>query len=165
MTLRCKKPFRKMRVGAVAAVLGRKLDKLWATYIKTRDGWRCQRCGRSKEAGFKIEAAHIVPRSRSLLLRWDKNNGVALCYACHEIRWHGHSDGLGWFKEKYPDRWALLEPYVHALNTTKGKAELERRQAIADDLKHEILRLGTSFCDTAKSRGLDAAIEFEDRID
>jgi hypothetical protein len=39
----------------------------------------------------KLHGAHIIPKGRSKYLRWNPNNGVALCYGCH-IFWQ-HKGG------------------------------------------------------------------------
>lgn len=59
-------------------------DALWARYIKTRDGWTCRRCGRSKTQGYQMHAAHVLSR-RSLAVRWDPDAGLCCCALCH--RW------------------------------------------------------------------------------
>lgn len=67
--------------------LEKKLDELWSTYIRTRDFWSCMRCHQSfRHEPGKLQGAHIIPRSASKYLRWNKNNGIALCYSCH-IGW------------------------------------------------------------------------------
>jgi hypothetical protein len=58
----------------------KQLDTLWSRAIRDRDGY-CQKCG----ALGVGQAAHIFSR-RNLTTRWDKENGVTLCYACH-IHW------------------------------------------------------------------------------
>lgn len=34
----------------------------------------------------KLQGAHIIPKGASKYLRWNPDNGVALCYSCH-IGW------------------------------------------------------------------------------
>jgi len=36
------------------------------------------------------------------------DNIIALCFVCHEW-WHKQSEGLAWFKAKWPDRWTKIE--------------------------------------------------------
>lgn len=53
------------------------LDELVSKIVRKR--MCCQRCG-SREM---LQAHHIIPRSRSLLLRWDLRNLLCLCKGCH----------------------------------------------------------------------------------
>lgn len=62
-----------------AKTLRNKADRLWSLTVRSRG--RCERCG--KPAGeVTLQGAHIVPR-RYLKTRWDLDNGLALCSACH----------------------------------------------------------------------------------
>jgi 5-methylcytosine-specific restriction endonuclease McrA len=57
--------------------LMRQADALWSQIIRLRAG-RCESCG---HVGA-LEAAHVIPR-RHRSVRWDPENGHALCRACH----------------------------------------------------------------------------------
>lgn len=58
----------------------KQLDILWSLQIRKRDQ-TCRRCG----GNGGLQAAHIFSRG-NLTTRWDKENGLGLCYACH-IHW------------------------------------------------------------------------------
>lgn len=58
----------------------KKLDKLFSQYIRNRDK-RCLRCGKKEN----LQCAHIFSR-RHFNTRWDEENAVTLCYACH-LHW------------------------------------------------------------------------------
>lgn len=58
----------------------KQLDILWSKAVRDRDKC-CQKCGGTGG----LQAAHIFSRG-NLTTRWDKTNGIALCYACH-IHW------------------------------------------------------------------------------
>lgn len=66
-----KKPTRKTLV--------RKLDELWAVIIKQRAGYKCEICGLRN---CQLNSHHINGRSPQTL-RWDTDNGICLCTACH----------------------------------------------------------------------------------
>lgn len=52
----------------------------------------CMRCHKNlRHEPGKLHGAHIIPKGRSKFLRWNPNNGVALCYDCH-IYWQ-HKGG------------------------------------------------------------------------
>jgi hypothetical protein len=74
--------------------LWNKADRLWAVAIKARDG-HCLRCGQD----YHLEAAHIWGRNH-YGVRWDLENGIALCRSCHvkftyrPAAWHLWIQGL-----------------------------------------------------------------------
>lgn len=70
-------------------------DKLWTKKILERAGGKCEKCGKDKY----IQAHHIIPRT-CWPLRYDLENGVALCVR-HHIYW-SHKDSLAfndWIKD------------------------------------------------------------------
>lgn len=81
---------------------------LTAILVKRRDNYTCQRCGRTEAQGYKIDAAHILPKGKYPLMQFVLDNIIALCFVCHEW-WHGKSEGLDWFKAKWPERWTRIE--------------------------------------------------------
>jgi hypothetical protein len=65
-------------------------DALARAVVKDRDGNICRRCGDKR---VPTEWAHVLARRVAPFLRWDPDNAVALCSACHgEFTLH-------------PDRW------------------------------------------------------------
>lgn len=63
----------------------KKLDKLWADYIKERAEYRCEYCKRldiNHGGTVTLNSAHIIGR-RNHTLRWNPLNGVCLCYIHH----------------------------------------------------------------------------------
>lgn len=54
----------------------KQMDKIWSQIIRNRE--RCARCSRPDT----LQAAHIFSR-RNMSVRWDLDNGMPLCYACH----------------------------------------------------------------------------------
>ncbi len=63
------------------------LNKLWREIIRLRDRGRCRRCGKPGS-----ECAHIIAGRRPSLV-WNPDNGVLLCWRCHD--W-GHDQPLLW---------------------------------------------------------------------
>ena len=60
-----------------------KLDKIFSLYIRTRDKWGCQRCGKQqKEKSTGYHCAHILGRSKQSV-RWNELNAYGICYGCH----------------------------------------------------------------------------------
>ncbi len=70
--------------------------KKWVSHVFERDNWTCQTC---HERGILLNAHHIIPFSKILINNkiksikdaekcstlWDINNGVTLCYDCHNL--------------------------------------------------------------------------------
>jgi len=83
--------------------------ELTALLVKQRDEYTCQWCGQTQEQGFKIDAAHVLPKGTHPRMQFELINIVSLCFRCHDQRWHKESRGLPWFKEAYPDRWATIQ--------------------------------------------------------
>lgn len=90
------------------STLENKAKKLVNIYVFSRDKDICQWCG--NHAGKSHQPSHVIPKSRSKLLRYDHMNIKTLCYGCHIPRWH--KDPLlanEWFQDKFPDRWEYLQ--------------------------------------------------------
>ena len=61
------------------------LDALFSKYIRTRDGWTCQRCRKTYLPPTQaLHCAHFFGRGK-LSVRFDADNACAWCYGCH--RW------------------------------------------------------------------------------
>ena len=56
-----------------------KLIALWSRAIRSRAGYKCERCGVTK----RTNAAHLIPK-RVWFLRFDLRNGMCLCPKCHQ---------------------------------------------------------------------------------
>lgn len=62
-----------------------KADQVFSRYIRTRDGWTCQRCHRQHEEGSQgLHNSHYFGRAREST-RFDPENCDALCYGCHQL--------------------------------------------------------------------------------
>jgi hypothetical protein len=81
-----------------------------------RDGGICQKCGRSKDAGYQIHGSHILSVGGHPALCATLKNIKALCATCHapgyKGSWHDDPGGNlapdGWFHKKYPGRLRYL---------------------------------------------------------
>jgi len=51
----------------------------WKKLVKDRDGWKCQRCNGTN----RLAAHHIIPWKVDEEKRFDIENGITLCGACH----------------------------------------------------------------------------------
>ena len=98
---------------------GRSLDALFSHFIRVRDA-KCLRCSKVET----LQCSHVMPRTW-LATRWDPDNAITLCYACHLHWWH--KDPLGaaeWFEAMWPGRYqrvrsralAAMKPDVEAVH-------------------------------------------------
>ena len=55
----------------------------WKNSVLKRDGYTCQLCGTNEEECI-LHVHHIVRYSENEELRTDVNNGITLCYICHQ---------------------------------------------------------------------------------
>jgi len=86
-----------------------KLDDLAREYIRLRDNYTCQMCGKKVEKN-NAHCSHVVPKSHGNRLRWDVMNLKLLCYHCHINVWHKSPVDAGlWFIERFPERYVYLE--------------------------------------------------------
>ncbi len=100
----------------------KKLDALWGLVIRTRDK-QCLVCGNRNN----LHAHHcIVTKKRSNATRWNLDNGVALCYACHIGRLHGSADES--FLSDY--MWKLHDKYCEV---DRDKIRLLSNQVVKDN--------------------------------
>lgn len=59
-------------------------DKLFSEYIRTRDHWTCQRCGKQYQPPTQaLHCSHFQGRGKENT-RFDPENADALCYGCHQ---------------------------------------------------------------------------------
>lgn len=68
----------------------------WRKKVFQRDNYTCQCCGARSHAGHPVNlhAHHLENFAHNEALRFDVNNGITLCYDCHDIRAHGSFHNL-----------------------------------------------------------------------
>lgn len=67
----------------------RSTDTLFSKIVRTRDGWKCQRCGNQFTPPTSgLHCSHYFGRGRENT-RFDLDNCIALCYGCHRLWGHG----------------------------------------------------------------------------
>lgn len=60
-----------------------KADKVFSQYIRTRDNWACQRCGKQyPEKSQGLHCSHFQGRGKENT-RFNEQNADAMCYGCH----------------------------------------------------------------------------------
>ena len=119
---------RKIKRKTARQKLIKELDALWAEAVKKRDKYTCQYCGTTKD----IQAAHIFPRS-NMSVRWDLDNGIALCVKHHLFWAHRNPIEFIFFIERRLGREKLEELSERA--RFLKKYTLEELIALQDYLK------------------------------
>jgi len=75
-------------------------DIAFSKYIRTRDGWRCQRCHTRYIPPTKaLHNSHYFGRARENT-RFDPENCDSLCYGCHKFWGSDDKEGYRQFKIK-----------------------------------------------------------------
>lgn len=70
-----------------------KYDILMSSLIRERANWQCERCKREYPEGHRagLEHSHIWGRRRHSV-RWEPDNGMALCTGCHRYIGANHDE-------------------------------------------------------------------------
>lgn len=72
-------------------------DRKFSEYIRSRDGWVCQRCLKQYEPGSSgLQNSHYWGRVNEST-RFEPDNCISLCFGCHRL-W-GHGDERDMYKE------------------------------------------------------------------
>lgn len=87
--------------------LNKQLLKEWSLKIRERDKHLCQICKSSKT----IQAHHIIPKSIKET-RFSLQNGISLCYSCHEVgRYSAHKNAIffaEWLRSYKPEQYKFV---------------------------------------------------------
>ena len=88
----------------------------WRRKVKKRDKWICQICG-SKN---RLNAHHIFSFTDYQKLRYDTNNGMTICWECHERKY---------FKELHKNKSLINDPVetLPEMVLARNKSVLKRR--------------------------------------
>lgn len=112
------------------------LDALFSDYVRERDHWTCQRCGKYFPEGHRrgLDSAHIFSR-RHKGTRHDPDNALALCHGCHSYFTGYPLYFVTWIKEKLGEQKFDLLRYKARKPTRLRKGDLE---VIRHDLKRKL---------------------------
>ena len=101
------------------------LDREFSVFIRSRDNWTCQRCGRDFwNSRDYLHTSHFVGRANKAT-RFDPDNCDALCWECHE-EFHAHPEAHKAWKlfRLGPERFEALQ--VRKRQVVKVDAEAIR---------------------------------------
>ena len=107
-----------------------RLYKAWAAIVHAYHNGRCAVCGKEHTPQAPLNAHHIMPRQMFSGLRFDPQNGIALCPKCHKMgKFSAHKGGI-WFAEflrtKYPEK------YEHCLKHKDDEIDCKNRTWLYD---------------------------------
>lgn len=97
----------------------KKLDRLWFEQIYERDKGTCQRCKR----GDTLAGHHIFGKRTYPATRWNLDNGILLCYACHIFFAHSRPEEFRrflilWFEQRLRDTGSwIIKGYCYGPST------------------------------------------------
>ena len=78
---------------------------------KDKASWKCEKCGRTKKQGWKMDGAHIIPVEYGLTCA-NPENILCLCATCHRLgRNAAHENPVPftrWLEETFPGRYDKL---------------------------------------------------------
>lgn len=112
--------------------LEKQCDEAWSLAI--RKPCRCELCGQVGDIK-SFDAHHLVHRANKAT-RWDTDNGVCLCKACHRFKVHMDTmsaavlfeklkdkRGQEWFENLECKRWMIWKPTLENLENIKKELE------------------------------------------
>ena len=77
------------------------LDRLFSLYIRTRDGWQCQRCFKQFTPPTNgLHCSHIFSRARKAT-RFALENCISWCYGCHSYMDRTPEAKYAWYIKKF----------------------------------------------------------------
>lgn len=89
--------------------LKKKLDILVKEFVKKRDNYTCQKCGKRLESS-NCHGSHVIPVSAGIRWAYDPDNIITLCFHDHINWWHKNPLESGeWFKKTFPKMYKHIE--------------------------------------------------------
>ena len=88
--------------------------KEWVRKVFDRDNYTCQCCGKR---GSNLNAHHLYNFSDYPDLRYDINNGITLCEACHLIKYPNSFHSLYGEKNNTPEQ---IQEFIQNYKNTKN---------------------------------------------
>ena len=114
------------------AIKRTKWDVVFSDFIRYRDKWTCQKCGKKyaeKSAG--LHCSHFYGR-RSWSTRIEPCNALAICYACHIYLGANPYEHIKLWESKFTSE---EQDMVHCLHN-----QVVRKKDIADDYNYQKLK-------------------------
>lgn len=104
----------------------RSVDNLFSKIVRSQTPY-CERCKKTTS----LQCSHVIPRTY-ITTRWDIDNAITLCYACHIHWWHKNPhEAVKWFDERWPGRYEQLKARANQKHTRSREEEYLRLKEIA----------------------------------
>lgn len=110
--------------------LKKKMDVMFSKIV--RSPGRCARCGATKN----LQCAHVISR-KYIKTRWDTDNAIPLCTACH-LYWNHKEphEFVRWFDEKYGENYYdNLKKRANVIGVFDYEAKHEELKRLLEDMK------------------------------
>jgi 5-methylcytosine-specific restriction endonuclease McrA len=118
------------------AIKRTKWDVVFSDFIRYRDGWTCQRCGKKyTEKSQGLHCSHFYGR-RSWATRIEPANAMALCFGCHQHVGSFPKDHVDLWESKFSEKEKAHVKELH--NFTRDK--LVKKSWIATDDNYKKLK-------------------------
>lgn len=131
-------------------------DILFSEYIRLRDNWTCQKCGKTFIQGVDsrgLHCAHMWFGRGNIKTRWEPLNCLALCIGCHN--WLGQHPAR--CAHMLMERMSLIEfTWLHDQGDATRRIKIP--QAVDDAARIAVNQL---LYDIKKERGTDDTIVSE----
>lgn len=118
------------------AIKRTKWDVVFSNYIRYRDSWTCQRCGKVYNINSSgLHCSHFYGR-RSWATRIEPCNAMALCFGCHQHVSSFPLDHIALWKSKFSEEEMDRVSYLHNRNHS-----LIKKKDIATEENYKMLKL------------------------
>lgn len=112
-------------------------DKAFSEYIRTRDGWKCRRCGKQYNPllptdRMALHCSHFQGRGKEAT-RFEPLNADALCYGCHQYFTSHPAEHVDW-QVRMKGR-IVVDELIIKSNTYKKKDRKAEREKWRAELK------------------------------
>jgi len=89
-------------------------DKYFSLFIRKRDGWKCQKCGKQfPKNAQNLHCSHFIGR-RKEATRFNELNCDALCFSCHQFFETHQTEHEAWQRERKGDK--VIDQLIIASN-------------------------------------------------
>jgi late competence protein required for DNA uptake (superfamily II DNA/RNA helicase) len=125
------------------AIKRTKWDAVFSNYIRYRDNWTCQKCGKKyHERSAGLHCSHFYGR-RSWATRLEPANAMALCYSCHIY--------VGSFPMEHVDLWEsrFTKKETDYVNSLHRNSKIKKRDIANDETYQKLRRM----LDEEKNKG------------
>lgn len=113
----------------------KELDGLCRKIVYIRDGGKCKRCHKTV-SGKNAHTSHVIPKSKSSLLRHDLINLDLMCLYCHINWWHKNPiEAAKWFHATFHKRWEYLQLRKNEMVKITLDDMMVKRSLLTDLLK------------------------------